>query len=560
MSETYGATLETNDASAPYESYVEPAVDPYVTELEGFSREQLFAFAQELDALVGPIVATNADTLVCCERLGGVEMTLGQAINAIWPVSDKGAMIREGVSSVVAEIQRLLLNRVLEPEEPEGGESKEAREEESSKEQDALEKELAQEQEAMSKEAAKTESKQTQKNNLLTKTQKELVAHVHKSEYSAGNAGRQEKSPGAQDRSVPITKADQAASSIKGGVTRSVAEAAKVETSADVVSIYRSRITEAPKTKNSTPKDSKQETIGDIIDQELISEAFVEEEKLSQSKLDLELEAEADRQEPILKIPERDALEEVPILEVTVGDSVELTAQEVEPLSADLNSNMEAEDLVDLEEVELESIEEYLDLLVAEINENSLGTEEDEVPEAVNEFSEQTEAIVPEQFVQASLHVEEAEDLLVELAEFINTSDPQTNELMNETLDKIIEASATHDGETEENVFAEPEVQEELEELFIELFTNAGIDYTPELIESLVYLTIKCNLADEIQKLKKGAELEGASQGSGTHELIKKLLVGISIIKKAITHAGTIGRSAIQLYSLSLATNATILN
>src|SRR5207247_9449197 len=98
------------------------------------------------------------------------------------------------------------------------------------------------------------------------------------------------------------------------------------------------------------------------------------------------------------------------------------------------------------------------------------------------------------------------------------------------------------------NIINEVEGQEELEELFTELLDKVGIDYAPELVESLARLTFKWHLADEIEKLKNEEEIDKAPVGSGTHEIIKKLLAGLSIIKKVISQAGAIGKSALQLY------------
>ncbi len=80
-----------------------------------------------------------------------------------------------------------------------------------------------------------------------------------------------------------------------------------------------------------------------------------------------------------------------------------------------------------------------------------------------------------------------------------------------------------------------------------------GIDYAPELIESLACLTLKWHLVDEIGKLKDEEETGKTSAGIGTHKIIKKLLVGLSVIKKAMAHARAIGESALRLYTFNFA-------
>lgn len=158
----------------------------------------------------------------------------------------------------------------------------------------------------------------------------------------------------------------------------------------------------------------------------------------------------------------------------------------------------------------------------------------------------------PEQNDLANLTIEEIEQPLVQLAEAIETSSPEVIEEINQILDKIIEVPAKLSAQSVENIVTEAEAQEELEELFINLLDRMGIDYTPELVESLACLTIRWSLADEIEKMIKDEEPDALPQASGTHEIIKKLLTALSKIKKAITHSVAIGKSALKLYSLEL--------
>ena len=53
----------------------------------------------------------------------------------------------------------------------------------------------------------------------------------------------------------------------------------------------------------------------------------------------------------------------------------------------------------------------------------------------------------------------------------------------------------------------------------------------------------------KINKDKK--KLEDKPQDRGTHEIIKKILVAIITIKKALLNAGSIGKSALRLYNIS---------
>jgi len=214
---------------------------------------------------------------------------------------------------------------------------------------------------------------------------------------------------------------------------------------------------------------------------------------------------------------------------------------------------VEEEVLLDhLEEVDLELDELYMSSMpTLEVAEYDLEAgEETSISQLSNEsdLSGQLEVTSPEQLAQISLTIEEIEDSLIQLTGRIKASEQEATEKVNEILDKIIEVPAKLEASSGENIITEAEAQEELEVLFTELLDKMAIDYTPELIESLSYLTLKWHLADEMQKLKNEEETDKAPQDSGTHEIIKKLLVGLSIIKKAFAHASAIGKSAIQLY------------
>jgi hypothetical protein len=147
--------------------------------------------------------------------------------------------------------------------------------------------------------------------------------------------------------------------------------------------------------------------------------------------------------------------------------------------------------------------------------------------------------------------VETIEEAVVELAETLEASEPQMVEVAKQILDKIIAVPAKLEAGID---MTEEEAQTELEELFVELFERIGIDYTPELIESLARLTLAWQLTAETENLKIEEEQGELPQDTGTHEIIKKLLACLKSIQKAITHAGAIGKSALRLYSFSLGT------
>ncbi len=126
--------MEIGGVSTSDDFDVGPNPNNFVSPLEGFSYEEVLAAAEDLDNFLAPILAAHATTVIRCDRLGGAEMTLGNAINTIWPPSAKGAMIIEGPASVISEVQGMLANQVVEvgvpaeEAEPEVGEIAKAEE------------------------------------------------------------------------------------------------------------------------------------------------------------------------------------------------------------------------------------------------------------------------------------------------------------------------------------------------------------------------------------------------------------------------------------------------
>jgi hypothetical protein len=162
-----------------------------------------------------------------------------------------------------------------------------------------------------------------------------------------------------------------------------------------------------------------------------------------------------------------------------------------------------------------------------------------------------------EQLAPISLPIEEIENTLEQLAERIEEDEPERVEIVNKALGEIVEVTVRFESQSGENIITGAEIQEKLEELFTELLDTMGIEYTPELIESLVYLTLKRHLIDEVKKPKNEEQEEVAPQVTGTNEAIKQFLLGLSIAAKSMTHAYAIGKSALRL-SFNSAANLRI--
>jgi len=153
---------------------------------------------------------------------------------------------------------------------------------------------------------------------------------------------------------------------------------------------------------------------------------------------------------------------------------------------------------------------------------------------------------------ELSIPAQEVEDTIERVSEMVQAMEPEEAEATNELLDKImelplkIEAPDSADISIESQISKE-EIQEELEELFIELFDRLGMDYTPELLETFVRLTLNPHFEELIGQEPEAEADEHSTQEAGTHEFLQKLLQGLFTIKRVVQQAYLIGRSALRL-------------
>ncbi len=162
-------------------------------------------------------------------------------------------------------------------------------------------------------------------------------------------------------------------------------------------------------------------------------------------------------------------------------------------------------------------------------------------------FSAETTAIDLEQPAEVGLTTEQIENSLTLLEERIKESGSQTMEMANEYIDKIIQVTLRLEAPNSEGAMIEVEDEEELEELFTELFDLVGISYTPELIDYLVHQTPKWHLVDEIEKLKNEQAIDEVPQDDAIHMMIKKLIASLKTLKRSIAHYCAIGKVALVL-------------
>lgn len=209
----------------------------------------------------------------------------------------------------------------------------------------------------------------------------------------------------------------------------------------------------------------------------------------------------------------------------------------------------------------------------ADLDETMLAGSEITGPDAFDEFQQMSDEPLMEVFYEREVDgeefvllipelpvpVEQVEQAVQELTERIEKIEAEESELVHQILDEIVlkveEAhSVVEPGaeSQEDSIEKIEETQEELKELFVQLFEMAGIEYTEELIESFVKLTLKQEIPELILKAEPEEETN-LVHDSGTHEIIKQILVAITRTKKAALHAYRIGQSAVRLYSQQLA-------
>jgi hypothetical protein len=518
------------------------------------------------------LVRANADVLVRCPWLDNAVVTFSTASIAY---SEKVALITAENIHIVASIMGgLLANRVIETEEP--AEEDEPEEEELIQAEEAdqkinTKKEVPKEQEGSKKADADRQSKR----------EGDAAKHLEHAPSKAEKTSNQANVMAVEAEGVADLAHGESKQVTRGAVQ---AEAAADQSSSSADATGGGLTAPEAKVVKSSTSNSVRESTVNGTGLESVSPVSVAEDQLNAVGSAIKSEVEAKQQIPTVEIPEANAADQealsltAPIAIEVIADFADDTpeisiekigAAEDELALATLDYQMGANSLTDFVEEEvllLDHFEEagqdpdeiymFSDIPALELVEGSLEAEAEasvfQVGSESNAAAEQ-EISSSEQPAQINLTVEEIEDSLLQLTESIEASGPETPEKLNEILDKIIEVPAKLEEFNGENIITEAEAQEELEELFTELLDRMAIDYAPELIESLAYLTLKWHLVDEIEKLRNEEEADEAPQDSGIHKIIQKLLAGLSKIKKAMAQACAIGKSALQLYTFNFA-------
>lgn len=519
------------------------------------------------DSKLFNFVFTHQDELV---RIGDAVMTLSEAMNA-----HPGPWTPENEPNLMAYAEHLYNNRLTETEEPEKEEEKKKEDNES--------------------EAHKTTNTEESYQKSTAETDQTEKADSNKV-YEEGQPKREIESSKPPGQSASTVEKSYELGDITVELAKDEATLHPIEASVTIVNerSYSHSKPEKPTTRVSLSGSSVRKPVVDKINGETTNVRTVFQEQLNEKSdlvesaieikqplLPLEKTKTEMEAEPSIKSREAESLvsplviEETPEAETVqlsslgtkessvLGGTSELTDEKdeltedeweqnflVQEMGSDNYMDFDAEEeiLVEHIEAEAESYEPNIEKLDDDSEEIFLASDGE------SPLWEQVATETPEELAEVGLIVEEVEDVLAQLAEKVEEIDEQTEEKLNKILDKIIEIPAGLVVEGE-NGLTGTEAQEELEKLFVELFENAGLEYTPELIESLTYLALRWNLIDEIEGLKNKKEVDEVPQEGGTHEIIKQILVSLSNVKRAMTHAYAIGKSALRLCSFSLSSS-----
>ena len=511
------------------------------------------------DKQLTDLVAANADVIIESPWHGGAEMTLSAAI-----LMCQVKITSENVYFFVSEVQRLLANRLIKKEE--------------TRSEDELENEAQQAD-------AETENPHEQsdsKPKIVFSLAPDSVETVTPAGDNALPPAGFLESPSEiapEDGSgilKPLTPPPSTAeNSIPEPIATEVMEGFTVVTPEAELDFTQ------PETKLEIKE--KQKSLPAEAPEPITLENSVVPAESSIGHASINESPETKHQaEEIAELPPKAEVKPVPEVELEItaaaddfaelSANAEMTDDEVtfEPLDYMVEESevaklaeIEAALADQMEEDALESGElyEFSDLASAETPADSLEVQQEDLSLELNEelsTSKLEDITDSEKTLEISVPRQEVEATLIEVNEKIKISEPETIEKANTILDEVIEIAASFHAEQDENNAVEAEVQEEVEELFTNLLSELGIDYTEELIESLATITLRWDLAHELEELKpeKDADEDQTKHDVGTHEIITKILKALSRLKDALAHANELGRFALQLCSFSFAVTA----
>ncbi|MBX4201835.1 hypothetical protein KW803_02995 [Candidatus Saccharibacteria bacterium] len=573
------------------ETLTQPAVD------QGYQIDVSDNFANETnsqywDQALHDLVSINQDVLVRPDWGGGTAMTLSTAMNA-----HPGPWSPENLPNLISEVYRLLATRVEEAEEP----AEEAESEEPDKTEEPPKKDEPTKKQEESNQKSNPKPKDNDAQKKSTEERKPLIPIVKNVVQPTISENKQTADTSTMPETTQTTPSQPMRATAKAEVA-----AKPTHSPADITIEVGATKLEAPIIVSTTPKIPEQEFIEPVLSandqiKEPISVATAEVSVVQTSVLSEQPSFDAGRDTDIETSPEWNKHQlivdaepelvthvagieittEAEIIELTPAatedsvslknfaefhsEEIESIVDQVHPVSFD--HLLDTSDLINLadDEVPMDISEEFVmsfdeqhvattSIVAAEVVEVEDYVVQTYAEDVVSEpdIFQQSENTTHEQPFQVNLVAEEVEDCLIRLDEFIKLSEPEEIRVVYEILDEIAELPIKVETHYGENTLTETKIQEELEELFIELLNRTGVEYTPELVELLVSITLTAQLDNETGVLKTQDEFDVDAQDIGTHEIINLMLAGIGTFKKATANAEAIGKSVLRLYRINL--------
>jgi hypothetical protein len=133
------------------------------------------------------------------------------------------------------------------------------------------------------------------------------------------------------------------------------------------------------------------------------------------------------------------------------------------------------------------------------------------------------------------------------LAAVLETAEPEQLQNFEAILEEIMSLPDKLDPAIPEHM---PVIEDKLAVLFVQLFEEAGIDYTPQLVDSFVILTKRHFLKNVLSEARGLQKSEKSPEEIGTREFLQLLRHGLSRMKQAVFHFYEIGQSVMRLYGL----------
>lgn len=468
-----------------------------------------------LDGEVGPLVAAHADVIAPCRWMGGAEVTLSTAICNYYMI-----MTEENADQVLADIYEFIANEISGKEELD-----EQNEEKPESEEPEDDNEKTDAKPEPQKEPAKPEQKPESKPKEPAPPEKTVSKVVEAQPLPQPRLAGKE-SPKKVASSHQKTAPTQTVSRVTTNtVTKPAGHAAQPRPAVSVKA--------SPETTNHAP--STAEARGGEHKVEYVAEphtipAGVESSARQAPAIEPESPAvvEAGAQAEIM--PRVEPGEPIPILEenqtVRESETEEISSELLEETSVPVQPALiTSELLTDLPPVAAPSLE-----LIGVPGPTLIAADE------LLEFP----PVEPEPIL-------EAEKIIYEFAEEAKGAGPRIAAEIEVTPEEIMEAAAKPEIPIEDINNMEQVPPDDLEEAIIELLEVLDINCPPEAIESLVYLVSRWGRAAHLEKPDGQKDTRQLLEGVGTHEIIKKLLIGLNTAHKTRVPAEALGKSALLL-------------